>query len=150
MLDKPIQVGFAILEISKVIMHKLWVQLKEIFGDRIFLMYTDTDRFKVHIESEDTYQEFMTHFKDKMDTSNIKKDTRLPYIPGLNRKVLMLLKDENGDDVMTGFTGAAAKAYIEITHSTKKVTNKGIKKPLIYKMTPHDFYDATFKGKKIC
>lgn len=79
-------------------MHKLWVQLKEIFGDRIFLMYTDTDRFKVHIESEDTYQEFMTHFKDKMDTSNIKKDTRLPYIPGLNRKVLMLLKDENGDD----------------------------------------------------
>lgn len=86
LLDKPIQVGFVILEIIKVIMHKLWVQLKEIFGDRIFLMYTDTDRFKVHIESEDTYQEFMTHFKDKMDTSNIKKDTRLPYIPGLNRK----------------------------------------------------------------
>lgn len=60
----------------------------------------------------------------------------------------MLLKYGNGDDVMTGFTGAVAKVYIEITHSTEKVTNKGIKKPLIDKMTPNDFYDATFKGKK--
>ena len=50
LLNKPIQVGFTILEISKVIMHKIWMELKEIFGDRIMLMYTDTDSFKVNIE----------------------------------------------------------------------------------------------------
>lgn len=62
----------------------------------------------------------------------------------------MLLKYGNGDDVMTGFTGAVAKVYIEITHSTEKVTNKGIKKPLIDKMTPMIFTMLLLKEKKIC
>ena len=109
LLNKPIQVGFTILEISKVIMHKIWMELKEIFGDRIMLMYTDTDSFKVNIESEDAYLEFKDYYRNKLDTSNIKKDTKLPYTPGLNRKIPLLLKDENGDNIMTGFRCTSSK-----------------------------------------
>ena len=53
------------------------MELKEIFEDRIMLMYTDTDSFKVKFESEDVYEEFKNKCSDKMDTSNIKTETKL-------------------------------------------------------------------------
>lgn len=71
LLNKPIQVGLAILEISKVIMHKRWMELREIFGERITLMYTETGSFKVCIENEDAYLELKNNYSDKLDTSNI-------------------------------------------------------------------------------
>ena len=146
LLNKPIEIGFTILEISKVIMHKRWMKLKEIFDDRITLTYTDTNSVKVRIESKDPYLELKNHYNDKLDTSNIKKDTELPYTPGLNRKISSLLKNENGDDIMIGFRDCSSKNYIEMTHSNNKVTNKGIKKRLRNKQTPKDFEEFIFNN----
>ena len=50
-LNKPIFVGFAILELSKLHMYKFFYDvLKPKYGDNIELGYTDTDSFVIYVE----------------------------------------------------------------------------------------------------
>lgn len=49
LLDKPIAVGFAILEKSKAIMYEHYFRLKKHFGDSMELIYMDTDSLKLQI-----------------------------------------------------------------------------------------------------
>jgi len=49
-LNKPIYVGFSILEISKLIMYQLYYDyLKPKYGDKCTLLFTDTYSFCCHI-----------------------------------------------------------------------------------------------------
>jgi hypothetical protein len=48
-LNKPIIIGFCILDISKLIMAEHFFRLKDIFKDKLKLLYTDTDSFYLHI-----------------------------------------------------------------------------------------------------
>ena len=51
LLDKPITIGFTILEIAKLEMNINYDRLKEIFGDNMCLLYTDTDPLKLLIKN---------------------------------------------------------------------------------------------------
>ena len=49
-LNRPMHVGFQILELSKLHMYKFWYDvLKAKYGDKIRLLVTDTDRFFLNI-----------------------------------------------------------------------------------------------------
>jgi len=55
-LNKPISVGFTILEISKLIMYKFYYDyLKPKYGDKCKLLFTDTDSLCCHIQTGDLY-----------------------------------------------------------------------------------------------
>ena len=57
-LNKPIYLGFSILELSKLHMYKFYYDtLKPFYNDRVKLCYTDTDSFVLHIETEDVYDD---------------------------------------------------------------------------------------------
>jgi len=57
-MDKPSHVGAVILEISKYVMYRFWYMvLKKHFGDRISLLYMDTDSFMMQVTSRDAYAE---------------------------------------------------------------------------------------------
>ena len=56
MLNKPISIGFTILEISKLEMNIHFDRLKEIFGNNTRLLYTDTDSLKVLIKNTNSYE----------------------------------------------------------------------------------------------
>lgn len=59
-MNKPIQVGAVILEISKYIMYRFWYKvLKPKFGTRLRLLYMDTDSFIMDIVSPDAYAELV-------------------------------------------------------------------------------------------
>jgi len=58
-LDKPIYVGFSVLELSKLHMYKFFYDvLKNKYEDKIKLCYTDTDSYVRHVETEDVFKDF--------------------------------------------------------------------------------------------
>ena len=57
LINKPFQLGFAILEWSKLLMYRAYATLKDHFGPRMHMMYTDTDSMIVHLQSDDAYEE---------------------------------------------------------------------------------------------
>jgi len=60
-LNKPIFVGFSILEISKSIMYYFYYDyLKPKYGDKCTLLFTDTDSSCCHILTENMYQDYKT------------------------------------------------------------------------------------------
>ena len=70
--DKPIYVGFLILEISKNLMYDFFNDcLKPLYGKNVKLLYTDTDSFILEIQIENVYNDISNNL-DKFDTSNYK------------------------------------------------------------------------------
>jgi len=58
MSNKPIAVGFCILELSKLIMYKFYyVYLKPRYGNHCKLLFTDTDSLCCEIQTPDLYSE---------------------------------------------------------------------------------------------
>ena len=56
--NKPIYMGAVILETSKLHMYEFWYNhLKVKYGDKIQLIYTDTDSFVIEVETNDIYKD---------------------------------------------------------------------------------------------
>jgi len=69
-LNKPISVGFSILEISNLVMYEFYYDcLKPKYSNRCKMLFTDTDYFCCHIETPDLYKD-MSQKLDLFDTSN--------------------------------------------------------------------------------
>ena len=57
-INKPIYVGMAILNLSKLHMFKCYYDvLKTKITDKIMLAYTHTDSFVIHVETDDLYKD---------------------------------------------------------------------------------------------
>ena len=68
-IDKPIQVGFKVLEASKLVMMRFYYdQLKVWYGDRVHLLFTDTDSFMLEIQTND-WEADMQKYKEFFDLS---------------------------------------------------------------------------------
>ncbi|XP_055306779.1 uncharacterized protein LOC129571042 [Sitodiplosis mosellana] len=100
LMNKPIVVGLAILDISKVVMYDFHYNfMKSKYGDKVQLAYTDTDSFIYKISCENFYDDMKQHL-EKFDTSDYKEDN--PYnMPRVNKKVPGLFKDELNGEIIT-------------------------------------------------
>ena len=82
---KPIYIGLAVLELSKLHMYQFYYDvLKEHYGSKLKLLYMDTDSFilEVTFENEDGYNKdnfhnFMKKNPDHFDTSDYRKNHEL-------------------------------------------------------------------------
>ena len=84
MLNKPIYVGFTVLDFSKWKMYDFHYNfIKKNFNAK--LLFTDTDSLTYEIKSGNVYEEFFK-WKDSFDFSNYSKDSRF-----LMRLIKMLL-----------------------------------------------------------
>ena len=73
-LNKPIYVGFTVLELSKWLMYDFHYNfIKKHFDAE--LLFTDTDSLTYEIKSEDVYEKFFKH-KQLFDFSNYPKDSK--------------------------------------------------------------------------
>jgi len=71
-LNKPVAVGFTILEISKLIMYQFFYDcLKPKYGDKIRLCFIDTDSLICHVETHDLHGDMAENAK-WYDTSNFR------------------------------------------------------------------------------
>ena len=146
-LNKPITVGFAILELSKCIMYSFYYDhLKARYRDRCSLLFTDTDSLCCEIQTADLYAD-MGDSLDLYDTSNFASDH--PQYSALNRRVLGKFKSETGSTPPAEFVGLRAKMYslyvpAAPTKSFRKV--KGVQKHYVRKNVQHENFVAVLRN----
>ena len=73
LINKPFQMGFSILEWSKLHMYRAYATLKDWYGPAIRLLYTDTDSLIIHVKCNDLYKEILDVpvFRELMDLSEL-------------------------------------------------------------------------------
>ena len=133
-MNKPIYLGLSILDISKITMYEFWYNyVKNKYGNKARLCYVDTDSFVVNIKTKDFYKDISQDVNERFDTSSYAFDRPLPT--GVNKKVIGLMKDELGRDIITEFVALRPKAYSYITNNFIEMKKaKGNKKCLVNKM----------------
>jgi len=140
-LNKPISVGFAILDISKSIMYQFYYDyLKPKYGYNCTLLLTDTDYFCCHIQTDDMYGD-MGENASLFDTSNL--DPTHPLYSKTNHRVLGKCKSETGSVASREFVGLRAKMYslhVPADKKQSKIRVKGIKKSHVKKNVCHKHF----------
>ena len=114
-MNKPIYLGLSILDINKINMYELHDYVKIKYQDKARLCYMDTDIFVVNIKTKDFYKDVRQDVNKRFDTSNYTFDRALPT--GINKKVIGLMKDELGGDIITEFVALRPKAYSYVTNN---------------------------------
>ena len=71
-MNKPIYLGQAILDLSKIIMYEFhYDYMIPKYGDKLKLCYIDTDSFIYDIETEDFYKDIANDVEKRFDTSGL-------------------------------------------------------------------------------
>ena len=118
----------------------------------------DTDSLIYDIETDDFYKDIAEDVKDRFDTSGYNPDgycvpgtaerSHRPLPVGLNKKVIGLMKDELGEEIMTEFVTLRPKMYAYKTGSAESKKCKGIKKYVVKKTIGFEDYKAClFSGE---
>jgi hypothetical protein len=176
-LNKPIYIGFSVLEISKVLIfdfhynviylfiylihgkptnRKVETSVKKVrhsdvmmkrYGTNARLLFSDTDSLCYHIFTEDLYRD-MQEYSDLLDTSGYPRDH--PLYSAVNKKVMGKMKDECFSKPPLEFVGLRSKMYSLFLYDPKLVkrTAKGIKKKYVKKNLLHDRYLRTLRERK--
>ena len=147
-MNKPVHLGLSILEISKTLMYEFWYDyIKPKYQDNAKLYYMDTDSFIIDIKTEDFYEDIANNVEKRFDTSNYEVDRPLPA--GKEKKVIGLMEDELGGEIMTEFVALRPKTYsylMDDTHLTKRA--KGTKKCIIKRVLKFkDYKDCLLKNE---
>ena len=110
-MNKPVYVGQAILDLSKIVMYEFhYNYMKQKYDDdKLTLCYMDTDSLIYSIETKGFYKDIADDVKDRFDMSGYNSSRPLPV--GLNKKVISLMKDELGGEIMTEFLTLRPKMY---------------------------------------
>jgi hypothetical protein len=163
-LNKPIYVGVAILDLSKLHMYKFHYEyIKPKYGDRATLLMTDTDSLCYHIETEDIYKDMKENselfdFCDYTGEGYREKDDT-------NKKVVGIFKNDSKMRIIIEFCGLRSKMYSliyddegvnifddkgkQIFDKGEKKIGKGIKKCALKNKINHDDYKRCILSSNI-
>ncbi|XP_060868899.1 uncharacterized protein LOC132943807 isoform X2 [Metopolophium dirhodum] len=151
---KPIYIGFAVLEISKTVMYDYHYNVMQAhYGNKIELMYTDTDSLVYYIQTDDFYKDLEnnSNLLDRMDTSDLPRDH--PCYIAERKKIPGLFSDETNSEVMTDFCALRSKSYAYKINGKEKIRAKGIRGHVVKNHMNFDdhyrclFGDATLDTK---
>ena len=110
LMNKPVYLGLSILDLSKTVIYEFWYDyVKPKYGENAKLCYMDKGSFIVHVKPDDIYKDIAEDVDTRFDTSNFEIDRPLPK--GENKKVIGLMKNELGGQIMKEFVGLRAKTY---------------------------------------
>ena len=141
-LDKPIYVGFGILDLSKLLMYEFHYEYIKSKFDAI-LLSTETDSLVYEIKTKDVYEDF---YQDKNLFEFIDYSLNSKFFDPLNKKVIGEMKDEFKEKIISEFAGLKLKMYSLISVDDKEVTKaKGVNKKIRHK----EFVDVLFNKKVI-
>ena len=149
-MNKPRYLGLLILDISKITMYEFWYDYVKIkYEDKARLCYMDTDSFVVNIKTKDFYKDISQDVNKRFDTSNYTFDR--PFPMGINKKVIVLMNDELGGDIIAEFVALRPKGYLYITNNFIEMKKaKGTKNYLVNIMLRfEDYKKCLFDNGKV-
>ena len=148
-MNKPVYLGQAILDLSKIIMYEFhYDYVIPKYGNRIKLCYMDTYSYVYDIKTEDFYKDIAEDVEARFDTSAYSNNRPLPV--GKNKKVIGLMKDELGGEIMREFISLRPKMYSYKVGRSEPKKCKGIKKCVVKKtITFDDYKRCLFEGRNI-
>ena len=123
MLNKPIYVGFTVLELSERMMYDFYYNfIKKNFNAE--LLFTDTYGLTYEIKSENVYEKLFK-WKDLFGFSNYSRQSK--FFDDANKNVIGKMKDEYGGVVIDKFVGLKSKMYsIKKIDGSESSTAKGV------------------------
>ncbi|CAB0044282.1 unnamed protein product, partial [Trichogramma brassicae] len=144
-IDKPVYVGFSILDISKTQLYRFHYDfMLDRFGSNCKVLYTDTDSLVYEIRRQNVYEVMKKHEDNinEFDTFDYKKDKsiRNAITSGKLQKI-GLMKDELCGKILRRFCGLRSKMYsVDIQNGgfIKKI--KGIKSSVVKNTITFDDY----------
>ena len=145
-LDSPIQIGFFVLERAKYYMYHLFYKvLKANYGDKVSLIYSDTDSFLLELKCDDLSSELANGpLSEHMDFSNFDKDH--PLFSNKNKGVLGKLKSEIGSKIIEEVVALQPKVYsIKLSDNEEIKKAKGTKKTITNNLS-HELYKKIHMG----
>ena len=117
--------------------------MKSKYNDNVRLCYMDTDSFIMNIKTNDFYKDIADDVDNRFDTSNC--EVKRPLLMGKNKKVIGLIKDELGGEIITEFVTLRPKNYSYLTDDSKEGKKaKGKKKCIIKKMIKFNDYKNAY------
>ena len=147
-MNKPVYLGQATLDLRKIVMYEFhYDYMKQKYPEGLTLCYMDTDSLIYDIETDDFYKDIAEDIKDRFDTSGYNHYWPLPV--GLNKKVIGLMKDELGGEIMTEFVTLRPKMHAYRTGESESKICKGIKKCVVCKTISFEDYNACIFGREI-
>ena len=149
--NKPVYVGQAILDLSKMLMFNFhYKYIREKYGNKAQLLFTDTDSLMYQIKTDDFYKDISPDILSKFDTSDYPTNHKSGILTGVNKKVIGAFKDEVAGKQITHFVGLRPKLYSYKVEDEKELKKcKGIKKNVIKKKLDFDDYvKCLFTGEK--
>ena len=147
--NKPVYIGMCILDLSKTIMYNFhYNYIKQKYGEKAKLLFTDTDSLTYYIETKDFYKDISPDVRDKFDTSNFPKNHSSGIETGVNKKVINMFKDEAGGKQITEFVGLRAKLYsYKMDEGEEEKKCKGMKKLVVKNSISFDDYKKCLENK---
>jgi len=160
LLDTPRAAGFTILELSKLIMLRVhYGFFKAKYGDKVKLLFTDTDSLCYSIEAEDPMRDMIASTKVAFDLLNALPQAELERVickypdvaAGLLERLKALkgalgtLKLENGSKFIAEYIGLAAKMYSILMvggggETEEILKGKGVPSRVLKKQAAHEAY----------
>ena len=102
-LNRPIYVGFSILDLSKTLMYTFhYDYIKQTYAEKAKLLFTDTDSLCYQIWTDDIYMDWQEN-SVLFDFSDYPKQHHL--FSDMNKKVIGKMKDETASVPISEFVG---------------------------------------------
>jgi hypothetical protein len=141
--NKPIYVGFSILDLSKYLMYEFnYDVMKKKYEKKIRLIYQDTDSLIYEIITDDIYED-LNDLKEHFDFSDYPKNH--PLYCEKNKKVVGKFKDELNGNIMIECVALKPKQYAYKTENVGETKIcKGIKKNVIKTLKVDEYKDCLF------
>ena len=121
--DKPIYLGFSVLELSKLLMYEFYYhKLQPYYNCSVKLHYMDTDSFILSVKTGDLIKD-LEYFKNDLDFSELDENHEL--YDTVNKKVLGKMKIETSPNIeLDNFVAWRSKSYYLSYGATQKLTQK--------------------------
>ena len=144
LMDKPIYLGFTVLELSKLLMYETYYdKLQPYFRqENIQLHYMDCDSFVLSIETENIIND-LKNLEDLFDFSNLNKNHEL--FSNKNKKVVGKFKIETPENIwIDEFVALRSKCYAFKCGNNSKNKLKGISKSYSRNIKFEEYYNCLF------
>ena len=148
--DKPIYLGFSVLELSKLLMYEFYYhKLQPYYSSRsdasVKLHYMDTDSFILSIKTGDLIND-LEYFKDDFDFSEL--DPSHELYNSINKKVIGKMKIETSPNIeLDNFIALRSKSYSFSYGSSQKLTQKSKQKGIQHTPIYSQFINSLFNSE---